>query len=1183
MLTLVLRNLAYYWRTNLAVVLGVGVAVAVLAGALLVGESVRASLRGLFLQRLGRATHVASAPNFFRERLAEDVRAGAGFADAGFDTACPLVVAEGVVTHEASGRRAVAAQVYGVDARFWELHGRPDAAARAPGRDEVLLSPSLAAELGAAAGDAVVLRVEQPSDIPVESLHGRKDDVGSSARLTVREALPASELGEFSLRPRQTEVRAVFVPLTSLQRSLDRAGRVNTILFNARGEVTEAEAARAQTEKLNSLLRVAAQLEDLGVKLRALGAARGLALESESGLVGDGLDAAAREAARRTGMSAEPVFSYLANSIRAGEREVPYSIVTAFGEDAFDRLLEASKSREGAGRPKTIDERRAVGTQTPGSNVDEKSLPPVVLNEWAARELGARVGDAVTFEYYVWEESGRLSTRAAEFRLAGVVPVEGEAADRDLVPEYPGITGAGSLADWDPPFPVDLARIRPQDEDYWDKYRTTPKAFVQLARGQELWRSRFGSLTSLRVRSLEGATPDAALETFAATLRDTLEPSAAGLNVYAVRAEGLAASRGATDFGEYFLYFSFFIVVSALLLTALFFRLGVEQRLREVGLLRAVGYTTGRVRAIFLAEALVLASAGSLVGMPGAYAYGWLLMKGLRTWWVGAVGTTALELHAGPWPFVFGAAGGVAAALLCIVLTLRSLRRASARSLLAGGRGWENRGVGDRETGRRGDTSTQAHVSPSPRLPVFLSRLLIPSVAFLVGCALLLAAGFGAVGQAAGFFGGGALLLVSLLGFQSAWLRGRGRGTIGVGGWWSVSRLGMRNATYRPGRSVLCITLIAAAAFIIVAVDAFRRDDSAAAGERESGGGGYALLAESLLPVVHDPNTPEGRDALNLVGADDGGDVLDGVRLARFRLRPGDDASCLNLYRPSQPRILAPTDAFRREGRFGFGSSLATEGDAKANPWLLLESEFADGAVPIIADANSAAYVLHLKLGEDFVLERGGAVAPLRLRLVATLSDSIFQGELLVSEQNFLRHFPEQEGYRFFLLDLPDERNAPRVAALMEERLSDFGFDAASTSERLAGFHRVENTYLSTFQMLGGLGLALGTLGLAAVLLRNVLERRRELALLRAVGYNRRHFGLMIVAENALLLACGLLTGTVCALLAIAPVVAARGGRLPLASLGLLLAAVVVSGLAASLVATAATLRAPLLSSLREE
>jgi ABC-type lipoprotein release transport system permease subunit len=1140
MLSLVRRNLAYYWRTNAAVVFGVGVAVAVLAGALLVGESVRASLRGLFLQRLGRASHVVSSPNFFREGLAEEVRAGSGFAAAGFEGACPLVTAEGVLTHEASGRRAVAVQVYGVDARFWEFHGRAGAAERAPSRDEILLSPSLARELGAAAGDAVVMRVEQPSDIPVESLHGRKDDVGSSARLAVRETLPAAELGEFSIRPRQSEVRAVFVPLQSLQRSLDRVGRVNTILFSARGEAPEGEQAGAQTEGLQKLLRASARLEDLGIKLRALDAGRGLALESESGLVGDALAAASRTAAERAGMKAEPVLSYLANSIRANGREVPYSIVTAFGEETFDSLAGGPASKDAGG---------------------------VVLNDWAARELDAKVGDAVTFEYYVWEEAGRLTTRQAEFRLAGVAPLEGRAADRDLVPEYPGITGASSVADWDPPFPVDLSRIRPQDEDYWDEHRTTPKAFVTLARGQELWKSRFGSLTSLRFRGPEGGMEAAAVETFGAALREALDPSAAGLAVYPVRAEGLEASRGATDFGEYFLYFSFFIVVSALLLTALFFRLGVEQRLREIGLLHAVGYTAGRVRGIFLTEAVVLALAGILVGVPGAYAYGRLMMYGLRTWWVGAVGTTALELHAGPLPFILGGLGGVAAALVCIALTLRGLRRASARSLIAGAREWGNEAEG---------------VSRSTRRSLFASaRRLVPAAALVLGLALLLAAGVGALGQAAGFFGGGTLLLVALIGFQSAWLRGRRRGMIGGGGWWSVSRLGMRNATYRPGRSVLCITLIAAAAFIVVAVDAFRRDDSGAAHERKSGGGGYALLAESIVPLVHDPNTPEGRDRLNLGGEGEG--VPEGVTLAQFRLRPGDDASCLNLYRPAQPRILAPTAAFTREGRFAFQKALEAEGEAGANPWLLLDKVFEDGAVPFIADANSAAYVLHLGVGEDFVLERGAGAEPLRLRLVATLSDSIFQGELLISERNFLKNFPEQEGYRFFLLDLPVRDAAPRVAALFEERLSDFGFDVASTSERLASFHRVENTYLSTFQMLGGLGLALGTLGLAAVLLRNVLERRRELALLRAVGYNRRHLGLMAVAENAFLLACGLLTGTLCALLAIAPAVAARGGRLPVESLGGLLLAVVVSGLAASLLATAAALRAPLLASLREE
>src|SRR5207302_8332062 len=127
------------------------------------------------------------------------------------------------------------------------------------------------------------------------------------------------------------------------------------------------------------------------------------------------------------------------------------------------------------------------------------------------------------------------------------------------------------------------------------------------------------------------------------------------------------------------------------------------------------------------------------------------------------------------------------------------------------------------------------------------------------------------------------------------------------------------------------------------------------------------------------------------------------------------------------------------------------------------------------------------------------------------------------------------------------------------------GADAMETQARLAEFHAVENTYLSTFQTLGGLGLLVGTVGLAAVALRNVLERRRELALLGAVGYGRAHIFTIVVAENLLLLAWGLAIGAASALVAIAPAVLERGGRAPVASAGaLLLGAVFVAGLISS-------------------
>ena len=1117
--TLIKNNLTYFRRTNLAVMLGVAAAVSVLAGALLVGDSVRGSLRELRLGRLGHTDQVMTSTNFFRAQLAADLQAHGQFASA-FSAACPLIALEGVVTHDESHRRAAGVQVYGVDERFWKFHDQS-----LPGSDDALISDALAHELGGRAGDALVLRLERPADIPAESLHGRKDDTGRTLRLRTGAILPASGIGEFSLRPQQGSVKAIFVPLQKLQRELAQEGRVNTILLAAKNPADDVSARVTLAERM---LKESFALEDTGLKLRHLSWA--LSLERESNLMTDEMAELVRRAATASGQSSHPVFSYVVNTIRHGDREIPYSLVTAV-DSGFERNCDAGIE--------------------PGNQI--------VLNDWAAQELQAKCGDEIELDYFVWQESGGYETRTARFRLSDARKIK--PTDRDLIPAYRGITESDSISDWNPPFPVDLKRIRPSDEAYWKQYRTSPKAFIPLATGQKLWRSRFGSLTSMLIVPAPGENPEQGREAFASKMKSAIDPLRFGFTVLPVRAEGLQAARGATDFGEYFLYFSFFIVVSALLLTGLFFKLGIEQRLTEIGLLRAVGFPAQRIRRLFLIEGLVLATVGSLLGLIGAVVYGWLMMFGLRTWWVGAVGTTRLTLHVAPVSLVAGLAGGVLTALLVIVLTLRKVTTASPRSLLAG-------------SVVSGQWSV---VSGSSLLRRMVSARVLAMISGAAGLLLLVAALFKVIGQVAGFFGAGTLLLMAALFFWAAWLRG-GRQVIAGSGWWPVARLGFRNATSRPGRSVLCIALIASAAFIIVAVDAFRKDSRAPL-DQHSGTGGYPLLAQSLLPVIHNPNTPEGREELVLDATGD--DTLNDVTFARFRVRPGDDASCLNLYQPRQPRLLAPGDDFIRRGRFAFQSALANTDAEKANPWLLLETQMNDGATPVIADANSLTYVLHRALN-DVITVSASDGSEVRLRIVAALSDSILQGELLMSERNFLRLFPDEQGWRFFLIDAPPQK-AEAVTRVLEDKLSDYGFDVTSTAEKLAGFHQVENTYLSTFQTLGGLGLLLGTVGLAAVLLRNVLERRRELALLRATGWQSLHLTLMIVAENALLLSCGLLTGVVCALIAIAPAMLARGGQVSVVSLAVLLLAVLVTGLAASLGAVAAATRAPLLPALRTE
>jgi putative ABC transport system permease protein len=1124
--TLLIKNLFHYWRSNLAVVLGVATAVAVLAGALLVGDSVRGSLRDLIVQRLGRTDQVISSTTFFSEKLGDELQADSRFGEA-FEGTCPLIVLNGLITDEASGRRASGVQVYGIDDRFVRFH---QVDSRAPNDREVVMSPDLARELSSEAGRATLLRIEKPSAIPAGSLHGRKEDLGRTIRLTAREPLGRSQLAEFSLRAEQGPVRAVFVSLSRIQKDLEQLGRVNTLL------VTNKRAAVATD--LSGILKHTFSLEDLGIKLRVLDRQRGIALESESAIISDALFTGATDAAGKTGLRVTPILSYLANAIRLGDREVPYSVVTAIEREAFERMTSGPHQARNNAR-------------------EANDLPLIVLNQWAASDLGAKPGDQITLEYYLWEDSGQLRTENERFVLASIVPLDDPAVDRDLVPDYPGLTETESMSDWDPPFPVDLKKVRPKDEDYWHKYRTTPKAFIPLETGSKLWQSRHGKYTSLRLRSSDGSATEARLEQFRQNLLAVLNPAEMGISVEPVRSEGLQASRGATDFGEYFVYFSFFLVAGALLLASLFFKLGVEQRLREIGTLRAVGFAPADVRRLFVQEGALLASVGSLLGVIGAIGYGQLMMYGLRNWWVGAVGTTMLRLHISPVSLVLGGISGIVAAVLCIVWTLRGLTAASPRSLLSG--------------------SLDAVKNERSR-PRKISATVLATVFGIASFALLIGASMGLIGSTAGFFGAGTTLLGCILSFGYAWLTRNARNPIKGNGWWPVSRLGFRNAAYRPGRSILCISLIASAAFIIVAVDAFKRGNSESTMDKKAGTGGFPFIAESLLPLYHDPNTVEGREELNIVAQK--GFEPEIVTFTRFRVRPGDDASCLNLYEPRDPRMLGASEAFIQQGRFSFSASTADTAEERSNPWLLLNREMPDGAIPVIADANSMTYVLHRKLGDEMAVPRANG-DPLRLRFVAALADSIFQSELLISESNFLRLFPDQGGYSLFLLDGAPEALAP-ASGVLEEQLSEFGFDVTSTAERLASFHKVENTYLSTFQTLGGLGLVLGTLGLATVLLRNVLERRRELAVLRAVGYNSGHFAFMIMIENAFLVFIGLVTGAISALVAIGPAFFSRGGHLPALSFGLL-AVVLVTGLLASVAATVAALRMPLLPSLRSE
>jgi putative ABC transport system permease protein len=572
-----------------------------------------------------------------------------------------------------------------------------------------------------------------------------------------------------------------------------------------------------------------------------------------------------------------------------------------------------------------------------------------------------------------------------------------------------------------------------------------------------------------------------------------------------------------------------------------------------------------------LAEGGLVALLGTAAGVGLGLLYTQVMVYGLGTLWSGAVGGARLYFHVRDWTLLWGGLGGLVAALFAIWLTLRKQATRPARQLLAGS--WEQ------ETHRhgrlvRGDAATRASERPHGRAVGGRLSIIAAVVAFLsVAVFLLVMPMDGGEATAGAFFGAGALLLVGTLALIRAALR------IAAGGWdrpmVSLQGLGLRNATRRSGRSLAIVALLACGVFMVVAVGANRRNPQDEAKGRDSGTGGFALYGDCSIPILHDLNTESGRKALGLADRD-----LNGVQAVQFRARAGDDASCLNLNRAQQPRLMAvQTDALVQLTAFKFTAAIALGQEEKG--WGLLRMDLERGAVPAIGDYPTVFWGLGKNIGDEleYTDEMG---RPFRVRIVGMLADSVLQGSLVIAENEFVARFPSVDGYQVFLLDTPPQK-AESVAQTLSAGLRDYGLVLTPTQERLAAFGAVENTYLSIFTALGGLGLILGSVGLGLVVLRNMLERRGELAMLRAVGFGRGRLQRMVFYEHWGLMLAGLACGVVSALVAVLPVVHAPGGEVPYLALLATVAAIALSGAVWVWLAGTVALRGRLLDALRHE
>ncbi len=1067
MLRLVLDGLRFHWRMHLGAAIGTALAAAILTGALLVGDSTDYSLRQYASARLG-SIHFAveSRGAFFSQDL------GGALEDVIDTRAVPALTLRGMAlpADTGSGSQVNQVSVIGTTEAFWDFD--PEIEVGLDGY-ETALNERLAQALGVEAGDRVALRIWKPGILPRDApLSSRAEDTSVRALCTVKAVLPDSGLGRFSLTASQEAPYNAFVNLEWLQEQTALQGRVGTLLL---GEDTSQEA-------LDDALGEVWRLEHTGLRLDSHPTGI-LQLETDRIY----LQRAVAEAAL-TLPDAQGTLSYLVNSISKDGLFTPYSFAT--------------------------------GGPVPPEMPDDH----VIINRWLADEIQAEPGDSVEVRYYELTPASEFIEKERTFTVHRIAEMDELEAERDLMPEFPGLTDVERCADWDIGMPLDDEYLADEaNEDYWNRYGPTPKFLCTLAAAQEMWANRYGNLMTVRFPS-DSVSEQKVRE----ALHQNVVPADLGLLVMPVREQAFEAVETALDLGGLFLGMSFFLIVSALVLTALLFVFGVQQRASEMGALLALGFQPRHIRTLFLAEAASSAIIGAAAGAAASTVYTRALIFGLTHYWQGAVADTRILYYAAPGTVVLGGTVSLVCALGAMGLAMWRQTRHSPRELLTM------------------DFSQVISSAREPKKPA----LWPPLAGLAAACVLIFYALAADVAEVAlVFFGAGALLLLSGAGLFRCIL-GRMTATASMERL-NITTLALENTARRRGRSLSVAGLLATGSFLVLAVSSMQQDVTAGAHLRSSGTGGFELFAETTLPLSENPAKEIDKP---------------GVEAVALRVYDGDDASCLNLNRAQTPRLLGvDADALARLGAF------VPEND-QSGLWDLLSRDLPGGEIPaLVGDADTAMWGLQKRTGVErgdiltYIDDHGDEVD---LKLVGNLPMrlSVFQGTVLISNEDFTRLFPSEDGFRMFLVDTPADKQEEAATAL-NEAFDRAGMHAEPSVDRLLRFYAVESTYLAMFLLLGGLGMILGSAALGIVVLRNLLERRRETAMLRAMGFTRPGLVKLLFAEYVFLLCAGLIMGTVAAAVAMIPAAALSDTPISLTLQAAILAGIALTGVVCILLA----------------
>jgi ABC-type antimicrobial peptide transport system permease subunit len=1097
---------------------------------LTMGDSFQQSLRADIYDSLGPVDEVVRSQGMMRLELFESLENDTGLARL-TDGLAPALILPGIITGPAGDRRDTQVDIIGIDGRSSSFGALRDVAGGAAlphsiGPGVVYLREDSAKMLGASAGDVVSARFRDPV-FSLESIYTPGAPVHEGL-LNVTSVIKNEGLGALNLVPRGDARRTAYVDLEWLMEASGSKG-MNAILVSNNGDARGGVSGTADVAaRLGKLLKENVGYEEGGYILTAAGGY--VKLENERIFFDEKMaNELAASDARVSSVSMET--SYFVNMIMANGSWIAYSTVTA-----FDPALDAAFG---------MFSDNATGLGISGELADDE----IIVTGYAAGRLGLKPGDNVTLNFTVYDHSFRQQLRYENFRVKHVVDIAGKADDPGLMPPFPGIKGTVTCGDWKPPIPINFSIMVPADLDFWRQHAGTPKAYISLSKGRELWGNDIGNLTTVKALPVAGVNATELATIAGNRLNASLSPQRMGVIVENIKQDSIDSVAGLDIVTEALMAFGSAVTASGMVLIYVVVMADIEARRQQIGILRSLGFTRKNVAKIFTLEGTALSLAGSAVGLFSGIAF-----AGLGVWASNNLWTQILPISSDLYlPGPLWMAASFVAGFILSTLAFAVGARASARGdVVSNIRGLPDTGVRVHASprARRGesgavpypppeasrstaDGAPLAHpeglkepsvdstgAAPKRRPPaLWPTATCIIAIPVVLGLGIMLSATAGDMVLLYYFLVGDLILVLAgyiiyahMEGMASALSKGS-----------RLGRISLANSARNRKRSGAYVMAYALVIFPLLTLSAYLPMETGSISDQAVlRGGGYDILGTSEVPVFFDLGDAAARDEHNVTG-------FPAVSVVQFLSFGSPGGTCSNLNTEAPPRILGANASFIAGSEIPFSSSL--DGSAGKGPWKLLDKDggnagAADGSVvPVIGDYTTIVWIFEKGLGGTIRVtdEFGHAVV---LKIVAILHDSIFQGSVFLSEPAMKRLYPTQSQYNMFIFKIVDNATGGKnevdaVAASLEASLSSYGFGATSVKEMAAGFILVDMAYVSMLQAMLASGIMIGTLGFAAKAARETTERRFELGVMRAIGFSRGRLERLVLGENIFIFLLG--------------------------------------------------------------